>query len=47
MKQERPRVKGWVVFLWLILFWPAIIVYIMMVGAEQRNYDLMNAIKKK
>jgi predicted nucleic acid-binding Zn ribbon protein len=47
MKQERPRVKALVVIFWLVIFWPAIIVYVMMVSAEQRNYDLINAIKKK
>jgi len=47
MKEEAPRVKAWVVILWLILFWPAVFIYIMMVSSERRHWETMQMMKSK
>ncbi len=43
---ENPKIKWWVVLFWLIVCWPVVIVYVIMVENKRKHIEMIKAIKK-
>jgi len=47
MKTKTPKVKWFIVLLWLLLFWPGAIIYVIMVNSERKHQETLEVLKSR